>query len=233
MTSEIKPINVLIFFIALVLIFCNSLLAEEVQKKNEGQKPEALLAAITKVYRTFDLVETTIEKKISYEWKPKQDLSTGRFLYSKGKLRTEFNSPEKNWTIYNSKEWWSIEFASPDFPGKNKVTHTKVSKKDKAQFFLLKLIDLKKPSEQFKIEVESQENEVVTLKLASKENTQGVSDIRVILDTKEKWLKEVSFKDDMGNKTTITLGVPDLKKSIPEGLINYKPNKKEDEVTEI
>lgn len=227
MNSGLKPVTVAIFLIALALIFCNSLLA------GETQKPEEFLSKITGAYRKANLVEASLEKVISYDWKPKQDISEGRFFYSKGRIRTEFNSPEKNWSIYNGKQWWSVQFSSPDFPGKNKVTHTKVSKKDKEQFFLLKLIDLKKPSEQFKIEVESTKDPEVSLRLEPKEKAQGISDIHVTLNIKENSITEVSFKDDMGNKTTLKLGHVKMNGTSADGKFDYKPNPKQDEVSEL
>jgi outer membrane lipoprotein carrier protein len=199
----------------------------------ELHKPEDLLGKITKTYRTAGLVETKIEKVITYDWKPKEDVSSGRFFYSKGKVRTEFDTPEKNWSIYNGKQWWSIQFASPDFPGKNKVTHTTVSSKDKEQFFLLKLINLKKPSDQFKIEVASTKDPELNLKLEPKLKAEGLTDIHVTINLTKKYITEVSFKDDMGNKTTLKLSSPKYKDSPDSGEFEYKPDPKKDEVSEL
>ncbi len=205
-------------------------------KVTESSEEAKLLAEVTSAYRKAALVEISVEKQISYEWKPKVDISKGKMFYSHGKIRWEIEVPEKNWTIYDGKTWWNIEFASEDFPGsKNKVIATKVEKENKAQFLLLDLLDSKNPSELFLIKnkLDHKANEAeVTMTLQPKKKS-GFSNIEVVIVKEAKIFKEVSFKDDIGNGIKIILATPIFQKNGKEKLFKYKPDPSKDQVSHL
>jgi len=96
--------------------------------------PQAeLLSKVAATYRNADLVEMTVERRITSNWKPKEEVSKGKMFYAHGKIRWEIQEPDKNWTIYDGKTFWNIEFANSDFGAgaKNRVTESTVEKKNK------------------------------------------------------------------------------------------------------
>ena len=198
-------------------------------KSPEGQ----LLASVTATYRSAGLAEMAVEKRITYEWKPKDDVSNGKIFYSHGKIRWEIDTPDKNWTICDEKTCWNIEFASKDFPdAKNKVTIAAINKKNKEQFFLLNLLNTKSPSDQFHIKSEESADGQVRLKLEPRKPT-GYTDIFVTVKKAQRTIKEISFKDDIGNLVKLILDVPTIKSSGDAKLFKYKPDPKKDQVSNL
>jgi outer membrane lipoprotein-sorting protein len=199
----------------------------ETKKSDEAA---LMLTQITSTYRKADLVEVSVEKSIGSQWGAKEKVSKGKIYYSHGKIRWEISSPEKVWTIYNGKTLWNIEFASPDFPDKNKVTITKVEKKSREQYFLIDLLENKNPSEKFKIARKESNGPLVTLSLELKKPAADFNNIEIIVEKDKKFIQEISYKDDL-NTTKIKLGQPEVLEN--SGLFEYKPNPEKDQVTNL
>lgn len=189
---------------------------------------------ITKIlakYRSAKLVEMKVEKKIRSEWKTKDQIFEGKVYYSKGKFRWENHTPEKNWTIYNGKTLWNIQFASPDFPGKNKVTKSKITKKNRGQILLMSLIDVQSLSEKFKVTKDKKGN-FLELALEPLEKDPSVQNLKLTLDLKSETIQSLSFQDDIGNKTEIFFQDIEFRNVKMTEKFDYLPTRN-DEVTQI
>jgi outer membrane lipoprotein carrier protein len=195
-------------------------------------KTQDPVSAITSIYRNAKLVEINVEKTISSEWKAKDTTYTGRIFYSQGRFRWENDTPEKTWTLYNGSKLWNVQFASPDFPGKNKVTVTKINKKTRGQILLMSLLDVERLSDKFNVKVKKQSGHELSVQLEPKEPDPSVNDLHLTVDTEKKRLRGLSFKDDLGNLTKIKFGESVFKKKKQNGLFNFSPGK-DDEVTNI
>jgi outer membrane lipoprotein-sorting protein len=125
-----------------------------------------------------------------------------------------------------------VQYASPDFPGKNMVTIGKIDpKKGADQRFIADLLENKKPAEKFNVTSESSDATRAVLNLEPK-NPSELKAIKITIDKKKKCIQEVSYKDDAENLTTIKLGEPKiLDKEKGKDLFDYKPDTEKDQVT--
>jgi outer membrane lipoprotein carrier protein len=190
------------------------------------------VSAVTSIYRKADLVEINVEKTISSEWKTKDTIYKGKVFYSQGKFRWENETPEKTWTLYNGNKLWNVQFSSPDFPGKNKVTVTKINKKTRGQILLMSLLDVENLSDKFNMQIAKQQGAVLSVKLDPKDQDKSITDLVLKVNTEKKRLLELSFKDDLGNLTKIKFGDSEFRNKKQNEIFNYKPGK-DDEVTSI
>lgn len=182
-------------------------------------------------YRNAKLVEMKVEKRIQSEWKTKDQIFEGNVYYSKSKFRWENNIPEKNWTIYNGKTLWNIQFSSPDFSGKNKVTKSKITKKNRGQILLMSLIDVQSLSEKFRVS-KNKIGDTLVLDLDPLEKDPSVQSLKLTLDIKNEVIVDLSFQDDIGNKTHVLFHEIKFLNRKDEKKFEYTPTK-DDEVTHL
>lgn len=206
---------------------------------SEGLPPQEDNAKIAnkifEKYRNAKLVEILVSKSIKSEWKTSEQIFEGTIFYSKGKFRWENDKPEKNLTVYNGQTLWNVQYASPDFPGKNKVTKSTISKKNREQILLMSLIDIQDLSEKFNVENfpgSETDQQLVILKLEPKEKDPLVSNLKLTLDKEKKVLLNLTFQDDIGNQTKIQFNKSTFLKKKKKTLFEFIPGKN-DEVTQI
>lgn len=227
----------LIFAIGFFAVISTSLfgLTTSFAKTKSKEKSDEVSSILAK-YREAKLVEIKVEKSIKSEWKTKDQVFTGQMFYSRGKFRWENDLPEKNWTIYNGKTLWNVQFASPDFPGKNKVTKSTLTKKNRGQILLMSLLDIKDLSEKFKVQKDEpkidHEVKTVTLNLEPIEKDPSVSKLQLVLNLTAGTIQKLSFQDDIGNFTVVVFKEIQFQKEKKNKLFDYVSTKN-DEVTEI
>lgn len=241
--KDSTPLRTFLFFVCPLVFILPSHLFAEANKAKENQKkiestestPDKelkLFNDVTKRYREASILRIPVEKKISSEWKGKEDVSSGLIFYSSGKFRWETEKPEKNLVVYDGKTLTTVQYASADFPGKNKVARAKIDKKNKAQIFIVDLLTLKDISEKFKIFVENNHDNEILYRLESNEKNLSLRDIKVLLSKKPKLIKEISFKDDIGNITKLSLDEPARDKKKTQQIFKYLVTSN-DEVSEL
>lgn len=202
--------------------------------KNNESDIEKISSKIMAKYRQTNLVEINVEKVIQSEWKAKDQIYEGKIFYSKGKFRWENNIPEKSWVIYNGNILWNIHFSSPDFPGKNKVTKSIINKKNRDQILLMSLIDMKNLTEKFFIDKNKKlsTEDILVIDLEPIEKDQSVQNLKITMNTKNNQINEISFADDIGNKTKIFFKDNKFLNKKIGNKFEYSPGKN-DEVTQI
>ena len=191
-----------------------------------------ILKQAVKTYREAKMIEMTVEKRMSSDWNPKEKLSIGKLFYSQGKIRFEFETPEKEWDLYDGKSFWIVNFPGADFPGgKNKVLEDKNASKHKDQVFLVELLESKNPSDSFEAKESKNTDDVLDLILKPKKET-PFKEIHVIINQKTKSFSEINYRDDM-NTIRYVLGKPSVKEDFKKGFFSYKPDPKKDDVTPL
>ena len=196
------------------------------------ESPAVVLSQTTETYRKADLVKSTIEKTITSGVMGTEKTTKGNVYYSHGKIRWETDTPEKALAIINGRTAISVQYASPDFPGKNTVTIGKIDpKKGADQRFIVDLLENKKPAEKFDVTSVSSDEGKAVLNLEPK-NPSELKSIKITIDKKKKCIQEISYKDDAENVTTIKLGEPQiLDKEKGKDLFDYKTDTEKDQVT--
>lgn len=235
MKASQNSIRMICCLFILICFFQSTAEANLQVQSTQKTKPDEIARILSK-YRESKLVDIRVEKTIKSEWKTKDQIFLGKMFYSKGKFRWENETPEKNWTIYNGKILWNIQFASPDFPGKNKVTKSILTKKNRGQILLMSLLDIHDLSEKFKVQKDepSTEKEIKLLKvkLEPLEKDPSVSKLQLVLNLTAGTIQEVSFQDDIGNLTLVYFNATEFRNEKNNKLFDYLPTKN-DEVTDL
>jgi len=221
-----------IFPAFLCFIFSSFVFTSEL--KNNESDIEKISSKIMTKYRQTNLVEINVQKTIHSEWKTKDQVSEGKIFYSKGKFRWENTIPEKSWVVYNGNILWNIQFSNPDFPGKNKVTKSIINKKNRDQILLMSLIDMKSLTEKFFIDKNKKlsSEDILVIDLEPIEKDQSVQNLKITMNIKTNQINEISFADDIGNKTTILFKDNKFLNKKIKNKFEYSPSKN-DEVTQI
>lgn len=182
------------------------------------------LQKITKKYRDTKLVEMDVEKTVKSELLGKETKHEGKIFLGAGKFRWENSKPEKTLLVYDGKTIWSEQTPPPEFGGPAQVARGKVDKKTKSHILLSTLIgtDIKK---NFKILGESRDGDMLTVDVKPLNDDLSVAAMSLRLNLKDNTLSQISYKDDIGNLTTLTFTNVSFLKSEKKNLFKYQPPK--------
>ncbi len=163
----------------------------------------ASLQKVTKKYRSAKLVEMTVEKTVKSELLGKETKYEGKIYLANGKFRWENSTPEKTLLVFDGSTIWSEQTPPKEFGGPVQVAKGKVDKKTRSHVLISSLLgaDLGK---NFKISKETKENDLVKLEATPLYDDLTVKSVNVVLNSKNNTLKEISYKDDIGNLTTMS-----------------------------
>ena len=188
------------------------------------------LQSATAFARSSKPFQLRIEKSIQQAWSAKPTTTSGILVVQDGKFRLELSDSEKTWIIYDGQFLWTVRFASPDFPGKNKVIRLKVNESIREKDFLLKMLYTKQWSDDFTIQALDETR--VKLSPKSKLNT-GFKNLKITANSDLESLKEITYSDDVENVTTWKLEPPLAASELVnknKNYFTYKPNPKLDDV---
>ena len=203
-----------------------------VQKKSKEKKVPAKKATVDPLQMVFNEViakydsSSSIESKIIRKVKPalvgKEKSYTGKIYWSEKKFRWETETPEKSFVLSDSEYVWNVNYPSVAFPEDVQVSRSKLDpKKEKA----LVLSSFKNIQTEFLIEKsEKQDSKIVFL--MKEKNKKGIfEDFSLVVDEKQKLISEISYTDDVGNKTTIQLSETQFNSKLYQELFQYKAPK--------
>jgi outer membrane lipoprotein-sorting protein len=192
------------------------------------------LQKATEFTRSVSVYQVHVQKNLQKSWGGKAEGSEGELYFKEGKFRWETSAPEKVLVVYDGANLWTVRYASPDFPGKNKVIKLKISTKTPERDFLLKLLSTKNWNKEFELKKAAG----LELSLEPKWNKEksGLKDLRVTLSETKDSIAQISFSDDLENRTTLSFAKPNLVASSKlrsgANFFSYNPNPKQDEVEE-
>lgn len=188
-----------------------------------GASSEALEQIMTK-YRSAKLVEMSVDKTVTSELLGRQTLYKGRIFLGKEKFRWENDTPEKTLLVFDGQTIWSEQNLSEEFGGPVQVAKGKVNRKNRSHILLSALLG-EKISKNFKTLRSSVKGNDYMIELKPIGDDLIIKSLVMVLDSKGKILKSISYKDDIGNLTKMDfLNVKFLDKE-KNSLFNYKPPK--------
>jgi outer membrane lipoprotein carrier protein len=212
----LKSLKVLLFFVfSISTAFAAS---------NSIASSTTALQKVTKKYRSTKLVEMSVEKTVKSELLGKETKHEGKIFLGAGKFRWENTKPEKTLLVYDGKTIWSEQSPPPEFGGPVQVARGKVDKKTKSHILLSTLIgtDIKK---NFKVLSDKKEGDILTVDVQPLQDDLNIKAMSLRLNTKDNTLNQVSYKDDIGNTTTLTFTNVNFLKSEKKNLFKYQPPK--------
>lgn len=182
------------------------------------------LQKVTKKYRASKLVEMSVEKSVKSELLGKETKYNGKIYLANGKFRWENTTPEKTLLVFDGTTIWSEQTPPKEFGGPIQVAKGKVDKKTRSHILISALVgaDLEK---NFKIVKEEKVGDLVKLDVTPIYDDLTVKSLQVILDPTENTMKEISYKDDIGNLTTMSFSNVKFQKKEKNNLFKYQPPK--------
>ena len=186
--------------------------------------PNKTLKAFGKNYRSAKLVEMAVEKTVKSELLGKETKHVGKIFLANGKFRWENTTPEETLLVFDGTTIWSVQTPPKEFGGPVQVAKGKVDKKTKSQLLISTLLgeDLEK---NFKVLKEEKVGSDSKIEIAPKGDGLTVKTLTLLIDTKKSELKELSYKDDIGNLTTLVFSNLKFKSKGDKSLFKFKPPK--------
>lgn len=181
---------------------------------------ESTLQKISKKYSNAKLVEMSVEKTVTSELLGKETKHQGKIFLAKKKFRWENTTPEKSLVVFDGTTIYSEQTPPKELGGEVQVAKGKVDKKTGAHILISSLLgaDLEK---NFKVvETENSEN-LVKYDVTPLTNDLTIKDLKIVFNCKELTMKELSYKDDIGNLTVMRFSNVSFQKKEKNNLFKY------------
>ncbi|MBO9666740.1 MAG: outer membrane lipoprotein carrier protein LolA [Bdellovibrio sp.] len=203
---------------ALFLITSFAFAAHAVSKTN------TTLQKLSNKYRSAKLVEMSVEKTVKLELQGRETKYQGKIFLANGKFRWENETPEKTLLVFDGTTIWSVQYPPKEFGGNPQIAKGKVDKKTRSQILISSLLggDLQKS---FKVVNEKSDGDNVLLEVSPTGSDLMIKSMNLVVDGKKSLLKEISYKDDIGNLTTMKFSDIKFKDSANNSLFKYQPPK--------
>lgn len=182
------------------------------------------LREVSEKYRDSKLVEMTVEKFVKSELLGKETKYDGKIYLTKGKFRWENTTPEKTLLVFDGSVIWSEQSPPKEFGGSVQVAKGKVDKRTGAHVLISSLMG-SELSKNFKVLKEQKEGDLLKLDVAPRKNDLTVNSLQVVISPKDKTLREISYKDDIGNLTTLSFSRIKFLNIEKKNLFKYQPPK--------
>lgn len=212
-----------LIFVSISLLFSLSVFAAAAGK--------GALQKVTKKYRATKLVEMKVEKSVKSELLGKETKYDGKIFMASGKFRWENFTPEKTLLVFDGKTIWSEQSPPAEFGGPVQVAKGKVDKKTRSNILISSLFD-GEVQKNFQVLSEKKDGDVITMEVKPLHDDLTVKNLNIVVDTKENILKQVSYKDDIGNVTTMNFTDVKFLAKEKKNLFKYQPPK-DAQVTEL
>jgi outer membrane lipoprotein carrier protein len=190
------------------------------------------LSEATAKYRQAKLVQMNLEKVVKSDLTGKENKLQGEISLSAGLFRLENKEPEKSLLVFDGKTLWNEQQPSADFGGAVQVTKTKLGGKNKSQTLFATLLTKDPVTKYFKILKSKKDDGVTVYETESLTADLTIKFLTLKIDNKSKLVSEISYKDDIGNLTTMKFSNAQFKNSLNKKIFEYHPPKGA-QVTEI
>ncbi len=180
-----------------------------------------VLLDLQKKYHGKNLV-FQVEKALSSEFLEKPQVSQGKISLMSGKLRWETTTPEKSLILFDGKILWTQQSANADFPGPDQVTKSKISKKNASMLLFEKLLFQGNLTSSFDVLEQKKEADQNILSLKPKKDSINLKSLKVIIQIKDLLLQEISYVDEIGNKTQVKILQTQVVPSFSKDLFIFK-----------
>lgn len=173
----------------------------------------SLLTKTLAKYRSAGLVEANIEKVLKSELTGTQTKYSGKIFLGSGLFRLEQNIPEKTVLVFDGVYLWNEQAAPVDFPGPSQVTKLKIEGKDKSQILFASLLTKEPLNKHFKIISEKKSDKDTTYIAEPIKTELPITKLTLKIENESKKVSEISYVDDVENKTKMIFSNTQFKKS--------------------
>lgn len=189
-----------------------------------AQKSNETLQKLSKKYRTAKMVEMVVEKTVKLELQGRETKYDGKIFLANGKFRWENSTPEETLLVFDGTTIWSVQIPPKEFGGAPQVARGKVDRNTKSQILISSLLggDLEK---NFKVVKEDKNGDVSKIEVTPQGDGLAVKSLNLVVDTKKNQMNELSYKDDLGNLTTMKFSNIQFLKKADSSKFKYQPPK--------
>jgi outer membrane lipoprotein carrier protein len=175
-------------------------------------------------YKTAKLVEIKVEKTVKSELLGKVVSYEGVIYLAKGMFRWENSTPEKSLLLFDGRTIWSEQHPPKEFGGAIQVAKGLVDKRTKSHILISSLMG-EGLDQNFRVVDQKADGPWVNMKVVPIKDGLTLKEINLVIDPAEKTMREISYKDDIGNLTSMKFkDIKFLKKNRLE-LFKYSPPK--------
>jgi outer membrane lipoprotein-sorting protein len=189
-------------------------------KKTE--KTDEDLINVENKYSQAKSVSMDVKKSQILSLLERTDVSEGRFYLSgKEKLRLEFDKPVKTVTVLNGKEFWVIEYPPKDVEDKIRVLKSTLGEKSQSQVLVTALLGRGRIHDHFKLDSKKKKDGNIIFKLKALGSMDEVKNLELTVNEESRLITEVSYEDELENKTRLEFTNVEFDGSVPEKLFTY------------
>lgn len=183
------------------------------------------LANVLDKYRHSKSVISNIVKEVNLSLLEQTQVSQGKFYFSKGRLRIEFNEPDNTLLVINGKNIWIEKRLPKEFSGPAQVIQITAGKdKKKLQGPLSILLGHKKALSDFKVTKKVSGRRLI-FQLIPKDKKEYANLVNIEIAVEKASLKSFSYWDDLENKTSYRFSQTVFNREIPKSQFLYSPPK--------
>lgn len=202
-------------------------------QKTKSQKKDTV-TQVDEKYSRAKTIKANVTKTLRLEMLEQTRENQGTLEIKKpGQFRIEFKGQEHTMAVSDSKTVWLVTFPTdPDFDNTVRVMKTQNTQRLQAQSLLGFLLGKGGFLKDFSRKSEKQEGDLLRVALIPKKNKSEVKDLELVISHSRLEITEISYKDELQNKTTINLSDTEFDLKISTERFKYNLPEKA-EVTDI
>lgn len=201
--------------------------SKEAKAKKEKPKKayDSDLSETEKLYAAAKSVKMAVKKSLILSVLERTDTYEGIFFLSgTEKLRLEFEKPVKSIAVVNGKEFWVIEYPPADVDDKVRVLKSTLGEQSQSQVLVTSLMGRGKILDHFSVESKKKKDGKITFKM--KATVPGeINKLELVVSVDDKLINEISYEDELENKTKFEFSKVEFDSDVPEKLFKYAPPK--------
>jgi outer membrane lipoprotein-sorting protein len=223
------------FGLGLILLLPKFGLAEVAKVKNtsisQAQKEDvALIKSIDESYKNAKSISMDLKKILTVQLLDKVSKTSGKVLFSKGRMRMEMDAPDKSLVVIDKKHIWVVNYPSAEFKNSAiQVIQAEVStKKGRSQNFLGLLTQggILKYFNVSGVLKTSDEEEVFFLQ--PNEATVEFKRAQMVIHPKTKKILSLKYWDELDNETGYEFSNVQFNQRLDDKSFVYHPPKNAD-----
>lgn len=187
-----------------------------------AEKKAPLLDQTLKKYRNAKMIRMDVIKKIKSELMGKESKYEGSIHLGSGKFRWENQTPEHTLLLFDGKTILNVQYPPKEFKAPVQVAKAKVNKQTKNQILIATLLDKNSNGHKFKVLSETKQGEHTILEMKPPGEDLTVQNFRLKIEGKSQKILEISYKDDVGNLTTMQFKNIQFLSKLDGRLFQYK-----------
>lgn len=158
------------------------------------------------IFQKNSVVSLSIEKKVVSQLLEKTETSEGRIHLKKDRFRWETSSPTSALILFDGQVLWTMQETPENLGGGTQITKASMGKAAKDQILFRLLSGQVKIAEEFDVLKQEKKQDEIIYDLKPKKADPTVRDFRLVVEAKKPRLKQIEFRDEIGNETTLVFG---------------------------